>query len=109
MAHFATGEQFLHAEFEVAFDGDGGAHGDHGAGLDGQRAAHGELQGEEGVGVAVRDAVGAAVESACVVDGGLGAGEVSWGWGAAGHGAGAVEGGLAGARDGLLLLLVMGL
>lgn len=84
--HFAADEGFLQGEFDVAFEGYGGGHGDHGAwweglvcgrcggregeertGLRGEGTADGELHGENGVGVAVRDAVAPAVEGAYVV------------------------------------------
>lgn len=82
--HLPADEEFLHAEFDRAFEGHGGGHGDHEARLDGEGAADGELDGDDGVGVAVGDAVGAAVEGAGVVDGGGGAGELRAG---GGHGA----------------------
>ena len=76
MRDLAARDQLLHAELHRALERDGGRHGDHGAGPRGHGAAHGELDGEDGVGVAVRDAVGAAVERADVVDGDARADEV---------------------------------
>lgn len=74
--HLARNEQLLHAEFEATLESDGGRHGDHEARFDGQGTANGELDGDDGVGVAVADAVGAAVEGADVVDGGARSDEV---------------------------------
>lgn len=84
--HLAARHELLHAELDRALERHRGRHGDHGAGLGLQRAADGELDRDDGVAVAVADAVAAAVEGAHVVDGGAGAGEVALRRGAARHG-----------------------
>jgi hypothetical protein len=83
--HLTPSNELLHAEFDGAFERHGGRHGDHGAGLGFERAADGQLDGHDGVAVAVADAVAAAVESADVVDGRARAGEVALRRSAAGH------------------------
>lgn len=96
MRHMAASKKFFHAELDVSFYGYGGGHGDHCAGFDLDGTAHGELDCDDCVGVAVGDAVAAAVEGSDVVDCGGCALELA-GWrGAAGEGGLAVEGGLAG-------------
>lgn len=67
--HLAAGNEFLHAEFDCALEGHGRRHCDHGAWFDFQRTTDGQLDGHDGVAVAVADAVAAAVESAYVVHG----------------------------------------
>lgn len=84
--HFTAGDELFHAEFDGAFESHGGRHGDHGARFGFERAADGQLDGHDGVAVAVADAVAAAVEGSHIVDGGAGAGEVVLGRGTAGHG-----------------------
>ena len=64
----AAGDQLLHAELDLALDRHGRRHGDHGARLGVQRRADRQLDRHDGVGVAVADAVRAAVELAHVVD-----------------------------------------
>jgi hypothetical protein len=83
--HLTASNPFLHAEFDGALESHGGRHGDHGAGLGFERAADGQLDGHDGVAVAVADAVAAAVERADVVDSRARAGEVALRRGAAGH------------------------
>jgi len=85
MRHLAPNQKLLDAEFEVAFQRHGGRHGDHEARFDGQGTSDGELERDDGVAVAVADAVGAPVEGADVVAGGARADEVALGRGAAGH------------------------
>lgn len=67
VAHLAAGDQLLHAELVRALERDGGAHGDHCSGLGAQRAPHRQLDRQDGVAVAVADAVRPAVEGAHVV------------------------------------------
>lgn len=92
---FPAGHEFLEPELDGALEGDGGRHGDHGARFRGERTPRRQLDGQNGVGVPVRDAVRAAVEGADVVDArGGGADEMSWRRGAGGEvgGIGGVEG-----------------
>lgn len=84
--HLAARDELLDAEFNRAFQRHGRRHGDHAAGFGFERAADGELDGHDGVAVAVADAVAAAVESADIVDGCARACEVALWRGAAGHG-----------------------
>lgn len=67
MRHLAADEQLLDREFDRTFKSDGGAHGDHDTGLGCDRTTHRELQGHDGVCVAVADTVAAAVEGADIV------------------------------------------
>lgn len=69
MRHFAA-KDLLHAELDGAFKGDGRRHGDHGAWFGIDRTSHGKLERQNRVRVAVRDAVGAAIEGADVVSAG---------------------------------------
>lgn len=89
--HVAPDQRFLEGEFELAFEGHGGGHGDHGAWVgevstfsiasrpdvcwkrgwrtwsSSERAAHCQLHGQDGVGVAVAHAVAATIERAHIV------------------------------------------
>lgn len=84
--HLAASDELLHAELDGALEGHGGRHGDHAAGLHFERTADCQLDGDDGVAVAVADAIAAAVESADVVDGRARAGEVALRRSAARHG-----------------------
>jgi len=101
--HLAAGDELLHAELDGALERHGGRHGDHAAGLDFERTADGQLDGNDGVAVAVADTVAAAVERADVVDGRARAGEVALRWSAAGHGR--VSAGVVGSLGLFLLFL----
>lgn len=101
--HLAAGDELLHTELDGALEGHGGRHGDHAAGLDFERTADGQLDGDNGVAVAVTDTVAAAVERADVVDGRARAGEVALWRGAAGHGG--VSAGVVGSLGLFLLFL----
>lgn len=62
----AAGEELLHGELDVSLELDRAGHVYHGAGLGAHGAAGLEVYIENGIGVAVGDAVGAAVELAAV-------------------------------------------
>lgn len=83
--HFTTSDKLLHAEFHSALESHGRRHGDHGARLHFQRTAYSELDGDDGVAVAVGDAVAAAIKSAYIVDGRARTGEMTLRRSAAGH------------------------
>lgn len=102
MRHLPSNSELLETELHRALQRHGGRHGDHGSGEDCERAAHCELHGDDRVGVAVGDAVAAAVERADVVHRCRGAGEVVLGRCAAGHRA--LAGGVVGLGRGLLFL-----
>ena len=88
LAELGAGNHLLDAKLELTAQGHGGGHCNHGAGLGAERAAHGELDSQDGVAVAVADAVAAAIEGANIVVGGHGAdkpgstGSGPWGRGA---------------------------
>lgn len=83
--HFAASDELFHAELDGALESHGGRHSDHGAWLDFERATDGQLDGQNGVAVAMADAVAATIESADIVYGRAGALEVALRRGASGH------------------------
>lgn len=66
LGQVAPRDELLHGELDLALQLDGAGHVDHGARLGLDRGTLLEGQGEDGVGVAVADAVGAAGEGAIV-------------------------------------------
>lgn len=65
--HITADKPLLYPKADLAFERDGRRHGEHDAWLGADGTAHGQLDGEYCVGVAVADAVAASIESAHVV------------------------------------------
>lgn len=65
--HLAASNELLHAEFDCALESHGRRHCDHGAWFGFQRSTDGQLNGHDGVAVAVADAVTSTIECAHVV------------------------------------------
>jgi hypothetical protein len=65
--HLAASNELLHAEFDCALESHGRRHCDHGAWFGFQRSTDGQLNGHDGVAVAVADAVTSTIECAHVI------------------------------------------